>query len=92
MSIALAHFDKDLHLLVKSSVTLAYPTMEKEGIIAGATPRPLMDLIEFLRENSDDLKHATNLVIKSMQCNISKVPHPSKNKGFIISIKVHCKS
>jgi hypothetical protein len=40
--------------------------MEKEGIIVGATPRPLMDLTKLLRENSDDLKHVTNLVIKSM--------------------------
>ncbi len=91
MSIALTQFDKDLHLLVRSSVTLTYPTMEKEGIIVGATPRPLMDLTKILRENSDDLKHATNLVIKSMQCRISKVPHPSKNRGFLISIRVHYK-
>jgi hypothetical protein len=90
MSIALTHVDKDLHLLVKSSVTLTYPTMEKEGATAGATSRPL--IIEFLKENSDDLKHATSLVIESMQCRISKVPHPSKNRGFLISIRVHGKS
>jgi hypothetical protein len=39
--------------------------MEREGIIVGATPRPLMDLIELLREKNDDLKQASNLVIKS---------------------------
>ncbi len=66
MLVALAHFDRDLHLLVRTSITLNYPTMEKEGIIVGATPRPLMDLTKLLRENSDDLKHVTNLVIKSM--------------------------
>jgi len=65
MLVALTHFDKDLHLLVKTSITLNYSTMEKEGISV-ATPRPLMDLTKLLRENSDDLKHATNLVIKSM--------------------------
>jgi hypothetical protein len=39
--------------------------MEREGIIASATPRPLMDLTKLLREKNVDLKQATNLVIKS---------------------------
>ncbi len=65
MLVILTHFDKDLHFLVRTYLTLTYPTMEREGIIVGATPRPLMDLIELLREKNDDLKQASNLVIKS---------------------------